>query len=308
MSNLNHIRAELAAIAPNYQVLIPGFPPNAPAWAMRGDSQTSAVFICLPAQADPVVAYEEFSNIRMETIETHVNGALRNCLALVCLDHSQREKFSLVCDDFLDPAKRNQITNNPAEWWSEWSELMGNSNSEQSPHSVLGELMVWQRMHQISQNMNWSGPDATSHDLMGADFDIEVKSTIKRYGKRVTIAGEHQLAIANGKRLFLVFMRFEDGIGINSINSLKSDLLQSGASGSEIESKLDQMKYQPGKSTRAKTYMLHDAEVYEVTNAFPKITPASFVGGTTPMGIEQIKYEIDLSLLQAFATLDHFIP
>lgn len=308
MSNLNHIRTELAAIAPNYQVLIPGFPPTAPAWAMRGDSQTSAVFICLPVQADPVVAYEEFANIRMETIDIHVDGALRNCLALVCLDHSQREKFSLVCDDFLDPAKRALISSNPAEWWLEWSELMGNSNSDQSPHAVLGELLVWRRMYQINQIMNWSGPDAASHDLVGADFDIEVKSTIKRYGKRVTISGEHQLAVANGKRLFLVFMRFEDSAGGDSINSVKSDLLQIGANGAVLEANLENMRYQPGKSTRAKTYMLHDSEVYEVSNAFPKITPAVFADGVTPMGIEQIKYEIDLSLVQPYSTLDHFVP
>jgi hypothetical protein len=307
MSNLNNIRAELAAIAPNYQVPIPGFPPTAPAWAMRGDAQTSAVFFCLHVQLNPT-AYEEFANIRLETKDIHVNGALRNCLLLVCLDHSQREKFSLICDDFLDPAKRNQIAQNPAQWWSEWSELLGNSVSEQCPHSVLGELMVWNRMFQINQVMSWSGPDSASHDLVGTHFDIEVKSTIQRYGKRVTISGEHQLAVANGKRLFLVFMRFEDGVGNNSINSLKADLLQRGASGVDIENKLDKMKYQSGKSTRSKTYMLHDAEVYEVTNAFPSITPANFIGGVTPRGIEQIKYEIDLSLLQTVNTVDQFVP
>jgi len=307
MSNLNRIRAELAAIAPNYQVLIPGFPPDAPAWAMRGDSQTSAVFICLPVQANPILAYEEFANIRMETIELHLNGVLRNCLALVCLDHTHREKFSLVCDDFLDPAKRNLISTNPAEWWAEWSELMGNSNSEQSPHAVLGELLVWHRMYQINQPLNWSGPDSSSHDLVGPDFDFEVKSTIKRYGKRVTISGEHQLAVANGKRLFLVFMRFEDSAGGKSINSVKTDLLQYGANGANIENNLEKIGYQMGKSTRSKTYMIHDSEVYEVTNAFPKITPSVFVNGVTPMGIEQIKYDIDLSLLQPYSTLDQFV-
>ncbi|MCX8513225.1 MAG: PD-(D/E)XK motif protein, partial [Chthoniobacteraceae bacterium] len=242
------------------------------------------------------------------TIDIRVQGTLRNCLALVCLDHSQREKFSLVCDDFLDPAKRVLISNDPAEWWEEWSELMGNSNSDQSPHAVLGELLVWQSMYKIKQRMNWSGPDASSHDLVGIDFDIEVKSTIKRYGKRVTVSGEHQLSVANGKRLFLIFMRFEATAGGNSINSVIANLMHYGANGTTIQNNLAKMRYQTGKSTRAKTYMVHDAEVYEVSNTFPRITPAAFAGGVTPMGIEQIKYEIDLSLIKPYSTLDQFSP
>jgi len=308
MPYLDEIRTALAAIAPGYQQPIHGFPPNEPAWVMRGDAQTSTVFFCLPEDANNVVVYEEFANIRLQTIENHVNGAYRNCLVLHCLDHAQREKFALVSEDFLNPGRREFIAGNPSAWWREWSDLMGNSNSDQSPHAVLGELLVWRRMFQINQNMRWSGPDSSSHDIVGHDFDIEVKSTIKRYGKRVSISGEHQLSVANGKRLFLAFLRFEEGIGAQSINSAKNELIHLGAPDIDIENHLERMSYQQGRDTRSKEYALHEAELYQVTDVFPKITPASFIGGITPTGIEQIKYEVDLSLLQPYSTLDQFIP
>ena len=185
---------------------------------------------------------------------------------------------------------------------------MGNSSSDRSPHAVLGELLVWRRMFQINPTMRWAGPDSSSHDLVGMEFDVEVKSTIKRYGKRVTISGEHQLAVAKGKSLFLAFMRFEEGLGGESINSAKADLLRLGANGTDIEKHFESLGYQQGRSTRNKAYVLQEAEVYEVTNDFPKITPTSFAGGTTPVGIEQIKYEIDLLLLQPHSTLKEFEP
>jgi hypothetical protein len=163
-------------------------------------------------------------------------------------------------------------------------------------------------MHRIKKQMNWSGPDGSTHDLVGKSIDIEVKSTIKRYGKKVLVSGEHQLATAEGKRLFLAFMRFEVSDGGESINTLISELIALGANARDIEKDLSGMGYQSGKSTRAETYMLHDSEIYEVTNVFPKIIPSSFLTGIIPAGIEQIKYEVDLSIVAAFSSLDDFNP
>jgi hypothetical protein len=138
--------------------------------------------------------------------------------------------------------------------------------------------------------------------------DVEVKSTIKRYGKMVTISGEHQLSIAKGKKLFLAFMRFENSLVDECIDSTKAQLVRLGAKDSDIEGRLEKMGYQQGRSTRKKGYLLQEAEIYEITNEFPKITPASFVEGVTPPGIEQIRYEIDLLLIKPYSTLDSFSP
>jgi hypothetical protein len=63
-----------------------------------------------------------------------------------------------------------------------------------------------------------------------------------------------------------------------------------------------------GRHAREISYMLHDAEIYEVSSSFPKIVPSSFSGGVIPNGIEKIKYEVDLSLLTPISSLDSFVP
>lgn len=308
MSLLNDIRATLASTAPGYRALIPNLPSSDSAWVLREDSQTCSVFFCLPLSMLALKINEEFANIKLYNLEQHISGAQINCLVLHCLDHSKREQFALICEDFINPAKRIEISTDPCGWWRSWSELLGNSSSDNSPHSVLGELLVWRRMFDIGVTMTWSGPDGSTHDLVGDVFDIEVKSTTQRYGKRITISGEHQLHVAQGKKLYLAFMRFEPSLGSESINSTLGHILSRGISSTHIERDLDRLGHPIGRHSRVESYLLHDAEIYEVTSSFPKIVPSSFFGGVLPAGIENIKYEVDLALLSPISALDSFIP
>lgn len=308
MSHLEEIRVELASIAPGYKARLRGFPENAAAWVLRSDANTSGVFFCLPIEFQTTVVYEEFSNIRLESLDIQVDGKQQTCLALHCLDHSRREMFALVCADFLDPNRRQVISENPSTWWSEWSELLGNSNKEQSPHSIVAELLVLNRMTELGLPMSWSGPNGSTHDLVGKEFDFEVKSTLKRQGKRVTISSEHQLSIASGKRLFLAFLRLEFHSGGESINSLVRRLDRLGWRNPSTETNLSKMSCQMGKGIRNISYLLHEAELYEVTDSFPKISPKVFINGVLPKGVENISYEVDLSLLNSFSSLDGFTP
>jgi hypothetical protein len=308
MSLLNDIRATLASTAPGYRALIPNLPATESAWVLREDSQTCSVFFCLPLSMVALKINEEFANIKLYNLEQHISGSQINSLVLHCLDHSKREQFALICEDFINPAKRAEISADPYEWWKSWSELLGNSSSDASPHSVLGELLVWRRMFNSGVTMSWSGPDGSTHDLIGDVFDIEVKSTTQRYGKRITISGEHQLHVAQGKKLYLAFMRFEQSIGGECVNGVKSDLLSHGVNTTSLEKDLDHLGMPIGRHAREISYMLHDAEIYEVSSSFPKIVPSSFSGGVIPNGIEKIKYEVDLSLLTPISSLDSFVP
>jgi hypothetical protein len=306
MTYLEEIKAELASIAPGYKARLRGFPEDAAAWVLRSDANTSGVFFCLPIASQTTIVYEEFSNIRLETLEIQVDGKQQNCLVLHCLDHTRREMFALVCSDFLDPKRRQFISESPSTWWSEWSDLLGNSNSEQSPHSIVAEMLVLKKMVEIGIPMDWSGPNGSTHDLIGKEFDFEVKSTLKRHGKRITISSEHQLSIASGKRLFLAFVRLEFHSGGESVNTLIEKLNRLGWQNASTEANLTKMGCHIGKGIRNMSYLLHEAELYEVTDSFPRISPKVFIDGVLPKGVENIKYEVDLSLLNSFSSLDNF--
>lgn len=42
-------------------------------------------------------------------------------------------------------------------------------------------------------NVEWGGPNSTSHDLIGKDVEYEIKSSTSRYEKVIHIAGQFQM-------------------------------------------------------------------------------------------------------------------
>lgn len=51
-------------------------------------------------------------------------------------------------------------------------------------------------------NVEWGGPNSTSHDLIGKDVEYEIKSSTSRYEKVIHIAGQFQMQ--KTKRLFCI--------------------------------------------------------------------------------------------------------
>ena len=63
----------------------------------------------------------------------------------------------------------------------------------------------------------------------------------------------------------------------------------------ELNIKLSKLGFDSGMSSRKKTFILHDMLKYTVGPDFPRVTPASFVGGVMPAGITKFTYTVDLS-------------
>jgi predicted oxidoreductase len=64
---------------------------------------------------------------------------------------------------------------------------------------------------------------------------------------------------------------------------------------SVLNQKLEEMGFEEGMSSRNKTFILHEMLKYDIGPEFPRITPASFVGGVLPTGVSKITYTVDLS-------------
>lgn len=102
------------------------------------------------------------------------------------------------------------------------------------------------------------------------------------------------------KPLNLVLCAFEPTIqnGV-CINSVVKELGSIGYNTNILNSKLETMGFKVGMSAREKMFILHGMLRYAITPDFPRITPASFVGGVIPTGIAKITYTVDLSGLAA---------
>ena len=238
---------------------------------------------------------EKFANSRLFSRNMAIGGVVFSCM----LD-SLRYEFATVCAQFVEPGidgvDRKNLMAEPLDWWKKWRELMGNAISSKEAYSVIAEMMVLDDLYVNDNTIEWTAVNAGSHDIEGYESSYEVKSTVKRYGATITIAGQHQLQSL--KRLQLYFCRLEQSKSGISINDMKDKLVADGYDKDKIEQQLYQLGYERGASIREEKYKVLEKRKYEVDDKFPKITKASFKDDHIPESITQITYSIDLDGLE----------
>lgn len=239
---------------------------------------------------------ERFANCRLSTRNMAIGGVEKKYLILSCMLESLRYEFATVCAQFVEPGingvDRKNLMTKPLDWWENWRELMGNEISNKEAYSVIAEMMVLDNLYVNDNTIEWTAVNAGSHDIEGYGSSYEVKSSVKRYGTTITIAGQHQLQSL--KRLQLYFCRLEKSKNGISINDMKSKLVTDGYDKNKLEQQLYQLGYERGASIRDEKYKVLEKRKYEVDDKFPKITQASFKDDHIPDSVIQITYTIDL--------------
>ena len=247
---------------------------------------------------------EFFSNahIKSDTL-VESNGSEQRAIILTA-DFSVAEgPFSTLCEELLSPGEngknRSLISQSPVAWWQEWKELLGNRNIDEKVYDTLGELCVLKYLSSIGEEANWDGPNSSTYDIEIENGFIEVKSTTSRSKREVTISNQFQLD-PPGKKLDLVLCQFEHSVqnGV-SIDQVVEDLINMGISRDYLNSRLAKKGLEEGMSARKRMFILHDMLRYRITEEFPRITPASFIGGVMPLGITKITYTVSLDGLEA---------
>lgn len=274
---------------------INSLPEEYPAWTIKRENWYGV--------AVPVNDYkpfsEEFANARIWMADqVLVEGRMMNCLILSCSDPLLRNSFSIVCSQFADPGEngiaRMKLVSDPVSWWKEWKNLLGNRNSETEVYSVLGELIIVEKLLRNGKQPYWGGPSGSVHDIECTQENYEVKSTLQRHDVIVKISSVFQMEEGN-KPLSLVFCRFEEsesGVSLNEKIKVIEDL---GYPETEIENKLTRSGLEKGKTARDRKYKLLETRVYSVDENFPAITKESFVDGKIPERITRLTYEVNLS-------------
>lgn len=243
---------------------------------------------------------ENFANARIYSSIIRFNEEKeQKALLLTTESYEIALPFSALCAELVDPGEngifRNEIIASPVKWWREWKNLLGNKSIDDRVYDVLGELCVLNYLIENGEEANWNGPSGASYDLETEKRFVEVKSSVVRDRKEITISSQFQLEPPN-KPLDLVFCQFEPSVlsGV-SINLLVRQLADKGVNIGAVNQKLKELGFEEGRSSRNKTFVLHGMLKYTVDSDFPRITPASFVGGVMPAGISKITYTVDLS-------------
>ena len=97
--------------------------------------------------------------------------------------------------------ERKALLTAPLDWWRKWKELVGNGIKDREIYSVIAEMCVLENKLVQDPSAEWTAMRMGSHDIECASESCEVKSTCKRYGAEIDVAGQHQLV--HHKPLFL---------------------------------------------------------------------------------------------------------
>lgn len=242
---------------------------------------------------------ENFANARIYSSVIRFNATTeRKALLLTTGSIEIKIPFSALCAELVDPGEngvfRKEITDSPVRWWREWKDLLGNKSIDDRVYDVLGELCVLNRLLNFEE-ASWNGPSGASYDIETDKRFVEVKSSVVRDRREITISNHFQLD-PPGKPLDLIFCQFEPSVSSGySINALVEQLKVKGINVGDINCKLKELGFEEGRSSRNKKFILHSMLKYAVDFDFPRITLASFAGGVMPAGITKITYTVDLS-------------
>ncbi len=254
--------------------------------------------VAVPIDSDEDIS-EFFSGAHIYTERKVLNGENeRNILFLTCDKEDIIEPFSALCAELISPGEggefRKELEKNPLVWWAQWKELLGNKNVDSRAYDVLGELWVLKYLTEHGEQAEWNGPNGSTYDIDCNGYFTEVKSTIARSKKQITLSSLFQLDPPQGQPLYLVLCQFESAQDGISIDGLVKDLEGLGYSSSGLNDKLAKLGLERGKTARKRKYIIHEVTRYKVDDNFPAIRPSSFVGGSKPEGVMSITYTVTL--------------
>ena len=292
MDLIKEIREYFASLPCPGAMVLQSLPSEYPAYVIRiPDGYGVAIVVDSNLEVS-----ERFNSIKLQTRIMTMAGEIKNYLILRSAFEEYRYEFASVCAEFVDPGEngtnREALLTDPYTWWSKWKELVGNTNRDQRVYNVIAEMMVLDLKYKSDKTAEWASTRMGSHDIECAEESCEVKSTVKRYGVDIVVAGQHQLE--HIKPLFIYFCRLEESLEGVSINEMKTTLIEDGFDEGKLETELEKIGFERGSSVRNKKYKKLEGRIFEVDDAFPRIVKSSFKNDKFPDAISQIQYTVNL--------------
>ena len=295
MNILEEIRDSFASMVSNGAMKISSLSDEYTAYIIR---IPDGYGVAIPVDNDMEVA-ENFNRCKFRTGLLSIDGNPSNYLMLISAFEEYRYEFASLCAELVSPGEngkdRKALLDCPLNWWKRWRELVGNDIKDRAIYSIIAELLVLEHKLATDPSAEWAATRMGSHDIECDKESCEVKSTCKRYGAEITIAGQHQLV--HTKPLYLYFLRMEESLEGISINDMKIRLVQAGYNAGKIELELQQQGLEHGASIRNLKYKVLEQRKYVVDENFPCITRESFKNNQPPAGITQIIYTVDLDAI-----------
>lgn len=233
-------------------------------------------------------------------------AGLNRYLEVKCVDRQLSSRFGVIASDIAH-AVNNQDGAHPSgavsSVLSRWRLLINGSVrrfTEAQLIGLWGELHVLELLSSLTPKAAeyWRGFLNEIHDFRNGLQLIEVKTGLYSSNDFVIINGVEQLEDPLGGGLALARVRIEkDGSG-RSVGDLFDAVAASWTISESTESALEE--HGISRSALAaysdSRFKLRELNLFEISEGFPRITRASFAGGSVPPGTSTLRYEVDLAM------------
>jgi hypothetical protein len=227
-------------------------------------------------------------------------------LSVVCTRPELHEVFTQFCYEL---ASSVELATSPAreafDSYLRWRALLADSSaqtllSEQRLVGLLGELVMLEDLLRLGAASGldfWTGPSGAVHDFRLAHRAIEVKGTLVREGRRISISSVDQLQAPDGSDLLLRHLRFQRDPSGFTLQELAGKVLAAGAEHGALRDALGGIGVDLDRLDEyLERYSVDDSRYYDVSSVgFPRIVRSSFAGGDVPSGTLNLEYSIDLT-------------
>ena len=237
---------------------------------------------------------EKFNKVELVNARMDIDGMTHNVIFLFTREQCMDEHYGTLCLDFLRFENRERISNNPLEWYQEWSELLGNAKRTKMIFDVIGEMKVLTELIKKNYQVNWESINHNTYDISTNNELFEVKTSTKKTETFITIHNQYQLGPVENGILYIIFVRVERNDSGESIDSLYNELVSLGYNLEHVDEYLNEIGYGKGKYERQVKYLVHEIRKYKVDDRFPRITKESFVDDQLLERVVKFEYTISL--------------
>ncbi len=232
----------------------------------------------------------------------------------VCLyveNPEHRSVFTTLSSDIIRTLESSDLTSriknlqNCFNRWSRFFERWGQEGlSAERQRGLFGELMILETLLRAGLSphdgvSSWKGSSGAYQDFVHLGAALEVKTTILKEPRKVTISSEKQLDDADLESLALIVLTLNEvesgGISLpNSVVTVRQLLENDGNASSIFESSLIEAGYLDFDADKySKQYTIRSTEVFDIRSGFPRIV-------SVPPGVGDLRYTVTISACKPF--------
>lgn len=269
--------------------------------AHLGRDGAARAHLLIPIAPDTAVRTDEQSEVvRITQTSLPIDGDQQHFIDIYCNDPSLEDVFQRLAEEMIQRLEANPRSAAVIcqDVLSRWRHLLRSRREGMTLDEItglFGELWLLDKIvtHDTAKRIDvWKGPLGARHDFVTRNSSIEVKATRKLEGRVIGINGIRQLEADDDRELFLQFIRVEPNSNGSTIDDHIFTLKNNGVDSAQLDRLIASAGWEPGTSTEKMT--VTEADLYRVTEGFPRIVPTSFLGAELPLGVTRLRYSITL--------------